>query len=149
MKIVLGATILTDDFRGYRIINKAQFRREIANQSKSRDYDKLYGVHLVTTLVKLLIRGTYQENFEPKYLQNYLDEYVFRFNRRKSRNIYKEFMRIVQHALRTPRITASETPVGLGYRRKRKPRNKIDFKHLSKQSYLSPTCVPNWFSERI
>jgi hypothetical protein len=63
--------------------------------------EKRYGAHLVTTLVKRLIRSTYQGRFEPKYLQNYLDENVFRFNRRKSLNIGKKFMRIVQQALKS------------------------------------------------
>jgi hypothetical protein len=39
---------------------------------------------------KRLIRSTFQGCFEPEYLQNYLDEYVFRFNRRKSRSIGKK-----------------------------------------------------------
>jgi hypothetical protein len=77
-----GATIATDKWPSYNIIDKEQYRRETTNQSKSSDHENLYGVHLVTTLVKRLIRGTYQGRFEPKYLQNYLDEYVFRFNRR-------------------------------------------------------------------
>ena len=99
-----GSTIATDKWRSYNIIDKEQFRHEMTNQSKSKNYDKLYGAHLVTTLIKRLIRGTYQGRFEPKYLQNYLDEYVFRFNRRKSKSIGKKFMRIVQQAMQTPRI---------------------------------------------
>ena len=82
-----------------------QFGHEITNLSKSKDYDKLYGAHLVTTLVKRLVRGTFQGRFEPKYLKNYLDEYVFRFNRRKSRNVGKKFMRIVQQAVKSTSIT--------------------------------------------
>ena len=105
-----GATIATDDWQSYNIIDKEQYRHVITNQSKTKNYEKLYGVHLVTTLVKRLIRGTFQGRLEPKYLQNYLDEYVFRFNRRKSRNIGNKFMRIVQQALKTPRITWPEIP---------------------------------------
>ena len=100
-----GATIATDDWQSYNIIDNEQFRREITNQSKSKDYDKLYGAHLVTTLIKRLIRGTYQGRFKPKYLQNYLDEYVFRFNRRKSKSIGKKFMRIVQQAVNALPVT--------------------------------------------
>lgn len=55
-----GSTIATDDWQSYNIIDKEQFRREITNQSKSKDYEKLYGAHLVTTLIKRLTRGTYQ-----------------------------------------------------------------------------------------
>lgn len=100
-----GSSIATDDSQSNKIIDKEQFQREITNQSISKDYDELYGAHLVKTLIKRLIRGTYQGRFEPKYLQNYLDEYVFRFNHRKSKSIGKKFMRIVQHVIKTPRIT--------------------------------------------
>jgi ISXO2-like transposase domain len=100
-----GATIATDKWQGYNIIDKEQHRHEKTNQSKSDDYENLYGVHLVTTLIKRLIRGTYHGRLEPKYLQNYLDEYAFRFNRRKSKNIGKKFMRIVQQVVRSRKIT--------------------------------------------
>jgi hypothetical protein len=59
-------------------------------------------------LIKRLIRGTYHGRFEPKYLQNYLDEFVFRFNRRKSKSIGKKFMRIVQQALNSLKVTYDE-----------------------------------------
>ncbi len=103
--IAPGATIATDNWPSYNVIDKKRYHREITNQSKSKDYEKLYGAHLVTTLVKRLIRSTFQGRFEPKYLQNYLDEYVFRFNRRKSMNIGKKFMRIVQQAVKSPPVT--------------------------------------------
>jgi hypothetical protein len=67
----------------------------------------------VTTLIKRLIRETYQGRFEPKYLQNYLDEYVFRFNRRKLKSIGKKFMRIVQQSVKTRRITWPNIPWNL------------------------------------
>jgi hypothetical protein len=37
-------------------IDKEHFRREINNQSNSKDYEIFYGAHLVTTLIKRLIR---------------------------------------------------------------------------------------------
>ena len=100
-----GATIATDSWSGYNSIDKEQFGHEKTNQYKKGDYENLYGVHLVTTLIKRLVRGTFHGRFEPKYLQNYLDEYTFRFNRRKSRNIGKKFMRIVQQAVKSSKIT--------------------------------------------
>ena len=103
-----GSTIATDSWKSYNFIEDAQCAHEKSNQSSSKDNENLYGVHLVTSLIKRLIRGTFQGRFEPKYLQNYLDEYVFRFNRRKSKNIGKKFMRIVQQAVTTAKITNSE-----------------------------------------
>jgi transposase-like protein len=100
-----GSTIVTDSWRSYNFIDNNQFFHERTNQSSSRNNESLYGVHLVTSLVKRLIRGTYQGRFEPKYLQNYLDEYVFRFNRRKSKSIGKKFMRIVQQVIKSAKVT--------------------------------------------
>jgi hypothetical protein len=43
-----------------------------------------------------------------KYIQNYLDEFVFRFNRRKSNNIGKKFMRLVQQVVKSAKVTNLE-----------------------------------------
>ena len=103
-----GSTIATDSLRSYSFIDSGTYVHEKTNQSSTKNYENLYGVHLVTSLIKRLIRGTYQGRFEPKYLQNYLDEYVFRFNRRKSKSIGKKFMRIVQQAVTSAKITYSD-----------------------------------------
>ena len=103
-----GSTIATDSWKSYNFIDKALCAHERTNQSKTRDKERLYGVHLVTSLVKRLIRGTFQGRFEPKYLQNYLDEYVFRFNRRKSKSIGKKFMGLVQQVVKSAKVTSSE-----------------------------------------
>ena len=100
-----GSTIATDSWSSYQGVEKDQYAHEKTNQSKALDNEGLYGAHLITSLIKRLIRGTYQGRFEPKYLQNYLDEYVFRFNRRKSKSIGKKFMRIVQQAVKSAKIT--------------------------------------------
>ena len=98
-----GSKIATDSWSGYNFIEDTCHERSI--QSSSKDNESLYGVHLVTSLVKRLIRGTFQGRFEPEYLQNYLDEYAFRFNRRKSKSIGKKFMRLVQIAMTSTKIT--------------------------------------------
>ena len=103
-----GSTIATDSWPSYHFIDKEQYAHEITNQSKSKVKQNLYGVHLITSLIKRLIRGTYQGRFEPKYLQNYLDEYVFRFNRRNSKFIGKKFMRLVQQVVQSAKVTYRE-----------------------------------------
>ena len=100
-----GSTIATDSLHSYSFLDNSPYVHEKSNQSRTKDYENLYGVHLVTSLVKRLIRGTYQGRFEPKYLQNYLDEYVFRFNRRKSKSIGKKFMRMVQQVVKSAKVT--------------------------------------------
>jgi hypothetical protein len=58
----------------------------------------------VFSLIKRVIREIYQGPLESRYLQRYLDEYVFLFNRRKSKSIDKKFMRIVQQAVKSIKI---------------------------------------------
>ena len=103
-----GSTVATDSWKSYNFIEDAQCAHEKSNLSSSKNNESLYGVHLVTSLIKRLIRGTFHGRFEPKYLQNYLDEYAFRFNRRKSKSIGKKFMRIVQQVVKSVKITYPE-----------------------------------------
>lgn len=104
LNIEPGSTIVTDSWSSYPRSIKDQTHEPINQSVSGKDDNRLYGVHLVATLVKRLIRSTHQGRFEPKYLQNYLDEYVFRFNRRKSKYIGKKFMRIVQQAVSSVKI---------------------------------------------
>ena len=104
-----GSLIATDSWRSYDRILNEQYSHD-KTQGTTKTNEKLYGVHLVASLVKRLIRGTYQGRFEPKYLQNYLDEYVFRFNRRKSKSIGKIFMRIVQLVVQSAKVNYKDIP---------------------------------------
>ena len=103
-----GSIIATDSWRSYNFIDNDQCVHEKTKQSSTKESESLYGAHLVTSLIKRLIRGTYHGRFEPKYLQRYLDEYVFRFNRRKSKSIGKKFMRMVQQAVNSAKVTYEE-----------------------------------------
>jgi hypothetical protein len=106
--IAPGSIIATDSWRSYNFIDNGQCIHEKTKQSSTKESESLYGAHLVTSLIKRLIRGTYHGRFEPKYLQRYLDEYVFRFNRRKSKSIGKKFMRMVQQAVNSAKVTYEE-----------------------------------------
>jgi hypothetical protein len=99
-----GSIVATDSWSSYNFMSNT-YIHEQTTQSEAQARENLYGAHLVISLIKRLIRSTYQGRFEPKYLQNYLDEYVFRFNRRKSKSIGKKFMRIVQQAVTSAKIT--------------------------------------------
>jgi hypothetical protein len=64
----------------------------------------------MATLIKRLIRGTYKARFEPKYLQNYLNEYVFRFNRHKSKSHWQAVYAYRSEGAKGARITGPEIP---------------------------------------
>lgn len=100
--IAFGSTVKTDGWGGYNHLESLGYRHEKTVQSKTDDKDSVVpGVHLVASLVKRWILGTFQGRFEPKYLQRYLDEFVFRFNRRKAGSPGKRFWRLLQNAAAT------------------------------------------------
>jgi hypothetical protein len=55
----------------------------------------------VISLLKRWIYGTHQGKVSPKYLEYYLDEFAFRFNRKMSTYRGKLFYRLMQQAVTT------------------------------------------------
>jgi hypothetical protein len=51
--------------------------------------------------LKRWLLGTHQGAVAPQHLSYYLDEYTFRFNRRKSKSRGKLFFRLMQQAVST------------------------------------------------
>ena len=99
-QVAPGSAVATDGWAGYLAIDATRYHHQPVNARKAADKNSvLPGVHLVISLVRRLMMGTYQGRFGPSHLQSYLDEFVFRFNRRKSRNVGKKFMRITQQVM--------------------------------------------------
>jgi len=97
--IAIGSQITTDGWFAYRGLPSEGYFHKIIVQSRTEDKESvLPGVHLVTSLFKRVMLGTFQGRFDPQYLQRYLDEYVFRFNRRTCRSVGKKFWRLAQQA---------------------------------------------------
>ena len=65
-------------------------------------------VHRVAALLKRWLIGTHQGAVSREHLDYYLDEYTFRFNRRRSRHRGKLFYRLVQQAAAVGPTTYSE-----------------------------------------
>ena len=109
-----GSYVITDGWKGYDPMDQDRYDHHQVFLSKSKDtYSALSGVHLIASLVKRLIIGTFHGRFDPKYLQYYLDEYVFRFNRRTSISVGKKFMRIVQQVASSASITCRQIKNGI------------------------------------
>lgn len=99
-----GATVVTDGLQSYRSIEAKGYRHERRNQpaAKARGDDPgslLPGVHLVASLAKRWLLGTHQGRVERDHLQAYLDEFCFRFNRRRSASRGMVFYRLLQLAV--------------------------------------------------
>ena len=104
--VVPGNQILTDGWKGYCGLEKAGYdHKEVLSSHSANKESVLPGVHLVISLVKRVILGTFHGRLDEAYLQRYLDEYTFRFNRRTSKSIGKKFWRIMQMAANSRPIT--------------------------------------------
>ena len=56
-------------------------------------------VHRVASLLKRWLLGTHQGAVGPEHLDYYLDEFTFRFNRRRSASRGKLFFRLLEQAV--------------------------------------------------
>jgi len=63
---------------------------------------------MIVSLLKRWLLGTHQGAVQETHLQAYLDEYVFRFNRRKSAKRGLLFYRLLENAMQTPPVTQDE-----------------------------------------
>lgn len=99
-----GTRVITDGWQGYRGIDKLGYVHEPRSQraARSRGEDPgelLPAVHRVASLAKRWLLGTHQGSVEAAHLQSYLDEFVFRFNRRRSRSRGLVFYRVLELAV--------------------------------------------------
>ena len=99
-----GATVITDAWQGYTGIEKLGYTRDRRSQraARARGEDPgelLPGVHRVASLVKRWLLGTHQGSVDEAHLQSYLNEFVFRFNRRRSQSRGLVFYRVLELAV--------------------------------------------------
>ena len=97
------ATIATDGWSGYGGLAAAGYAHEPLNLSASWGDAalRLPAIHLVFGLAKRWLLGTHHGAVSAKHLPAYLDEFVFRFNRRTAKNLSHRFARVIQQAVRT------------------------------------------------
>jgi transposase-like protein len=98
------ASIATDGWSGYAGLPAKGYQHEPVNLARAWGDAalRLPAIHLVFALAKRWLLGTHHGAVRPKHLQAYLDEYVFRFNRRTAKSIAHRFARLVEHAVLTP-----------------------------------------------
>jgi transposase-like protein len=99
-----GARVITDAWQGYRGLDTLGYlhdrRSQRAARTRGEDPGELLpAVHRVASLVKRWLLGTHQGSVEPAHLISYLNEFVFRFNRRRSRSRGLVFYRVLELAV--------------------------------------------------
>ena len=93
-----GSTVRTDGLNAYRRLHGYFHDRRIQRRQPEGEH-LLPRVHRVASLLKRWLLGTHQGAIAHGYLQDYLNEFAFRFNRRKSASRGKLFYRLAEQAV--------------------------------------------------
>jgi transposase-like protein len=100
-----GSVVRTDAWQGYLPLASLGYKHLVVRKDHSVGENVLPLVNTVASLVKRWLTGTHQGAVRPSHLDYYLDEYTFRFNRRRSKSRGKLFYRLVQQAVMVQPIT--------------------------------------------
>ncbi|TLN00154.1 IS1595 family transposase, partial [bacterium] len=100
------AVVRTDAWRGYSGLDELGYFHRPKNVAASGDpaHIAMPRVHRVASLLDRWWLGTHQGAIRPKHLDYYLDEFTFRFNRRRSLARGLLFYRLLQQALQVDSV---------------------------------------------
>lgn len=94
-----GSTVMTDGLQAYRDLQDYLHNRSVQHRQPAEAEHLLPRVHRVASLLKRWLLGTHQGAIAHAHLDDYLDEFTFRFNRRTSASRGKLFYRLAQQAV--------------------------------------------------
>lgn len=107
-----GSTVHTDGWQGYVGLETDGYHRVVIKKDTVSDEENLTPlVNRVASLLKRWLLNTHQGGVQQTHLPYYLDEFVFRFNRRTSRSRGLLFYRLVQQALAVEPVPSSRLVV--------------------------------------
>lgn len=103
-----GTTVITDALNSYpSALQGLAYQHNPINVKRSglRAHEMLPGVHRLFSLFKRWLAGTHQSGVDPDHLQSYLDEFIFRFNRRNASERGLLFFRLLERTVEVGPIT--------------------------------------------
>jgi transposase-like protein len=111
-----GSMVRTDGSAAYRSLKSLGYEhaRTVMLGARAPAHVSMAAVHRVAALIKRWILGTHHGSVQPGHLDAYLDEFVFRFNRRSSGSRGMLFYRLLQQAVATDPVTYRDIVSPLG-----------------------------------
>ncbi|HDK02467.1 MAG TPA: hypothetical protein ENG84_01260, partial [Gammaproteobacteria bacterium] len=122
---------ITDGWQDYRGLENLGYVHDRRSRQAARGEDPgglLPAVHRIASLAKRWLLGTHQGSVDDAHLAGYLNEFVFRFNRRRSHSRGMGFYRVLELAVvhdpvcyqdliatKRPRPVAPTPPRGRGH----------------------------------
>ena len=98
--IAQGSTVHTDGWKGYNAVGSIGYKH-LPCKSATVDPDELLPrINIVTALLKRWLLGTLHGRLDPKHMDNYFEEFIFRFNRRTSKVRGLLFQRVIENSIR-------------------------------------------------
>ena len=117
-----GSTIYTDGWAGYgTALRNAPYQHVPTVAPGAQVARVLPGVHRIASLFKRWVLGTHQGSVGWDHVALYLDEFVFRFNRRRSRHRGLVFLRLMELAVEHSAVRYKDLTPNVG-RSKGQPR---------------------------
>ena len=118
-----GSTVRTDGWQAYWTLPDHGYTHDRIVMRGGQDpaHVAMPNVHLVASLLKRWLLGTHQGAAHATHLQAYLNEFTFRFNRRRSRARGLLFYRLLEQAAVAEPITYRQLLVAPGAERRRRP----------------------------
>jgi transposase-like protein len=95
-----GSEVVTDGLSSYSGLPKSGYHHTVSRHTPQVGRNLLPHVHRVAALLKRWLLGTHQGSVSHHRLQSYLDEFVFRFNRRAADSRGLLFHRLLVQVLR-------------------------------------------------
>lgn len=99
--VVPGATVHSDGWQGYAALPALGYDHQVTVIAAGDQpaHEVMPRVHEVASLLKRWLIGTHQGGIQKSHLDYYLDEFTFRFNRRRSKARGLLFYRLAQQAV--------------------------------------------------
>ncbi len=140
-----GSVVHTDGWPGYSGLKKEGYVHQVTVVSRQEQSapELMPRVHRVMSLLKRWLLGTHQGAVSHKHLDYYLDEFTFRFNRRKSKSRGKLLSARPAGGSRGSRDLQDDCSPG--YRTQENPQTTRYWGYLSQpDTHLPELCTAAW-----
>lgn len=114
-QVAVDANVVTDGHAGYNdnSLEQRPHERKVQTKQERAENDAVQSCHWTISLLKRWLIGTHAGGVRDKHLQAYLDEFAFRYNRRKTKGVGRIAARVIEklvvHRPRTMRQIIDET----------------------------------------
>ncbi len=105
--VASDAAVKTDGLPSYnrRSLGERAHEAHVQTPAERRETDALQTVHWVVSVLKRWLLGTHGGAVKTKHLQSYLDEFAFRYNRRKTKGVARITARTIEQLVAKPAKT--------------------------------------------